>query len=286
VVAIATAASACVYLSAQGPQSRGLIWSIERDGSVDWLVGSLHMLTADAYPLPESMVAAFEASDTLLEEADPAELRSPELALSLVTRAFFTDGQTLEGRVSPDTFRLLTSRAAAAGLPVELLARMKPWMAATTLQAMELQGNGFDPALGLDAHFQERALQRGTRFETLETALEQILMLEKLGDEFEDALIRQTLEDARTAVADTGRLAAAWKGGDAATVERLVLDSMRATPAVYTTLIRDRNRAWLPRIRACVDTRRCFVVVGAGHLVGSDGLVRALEQGGYTVSQR
>jgi len=159
-------------------------------------------------------------------------------------------------------------------------------MAATTLQAMELQRGGFDPALGLDAHFQERARQRGTRFETLETALEQIQMLESLGDEFEDALITQTLEDARTAVEDTSRLAAAWKSGDAATVERLVLDSMRATPAVYTTLIRDRNRAWLPRIRACVDSRRCFIVVGAGHLIGADGVVRALQQAGYTVTQR
>lgn len=285
-VAIATAIVTCVLVPAQGQATRGLMWSVERGGQTDWLVGSLHMLTSDAHPLPPSMTAAFEASDTLMEEADPDELRSPEFAASILGRAFFTDGQTLETRVSPETFRLLASRGEAAGVPSAFLNRMKPWMAATTLQALELQRGGFDAALGVDAHFHQLARQRNMRFETVETAIEQVMLLESLGDAFEDALIRQTLEDARTAVAETVRIAAAWKAGDVSTVERLVVDSMKDTPEVYAGLIRNRNRAWLPRIRTCIESRHCFIVVGAGHLVGDDGLVATLRQEGYTVIQR
>ena len=41
------------------PAARGFVWSVERDGRTSWLVGSLHVLTKDAYPLPGSMDKAF-----------------------------------------------------------------------------------------------------------------------------------------------------------------------------------------------------------------------------------
>ena len=65
-----------------------------------------------------------------------------------------------------------------------------------------------------------------------------------------------------------------------------MLSSIKDAPEVYQSLLVDRNRRWVPKIEACVQTRRCFVVVGAAHLVGPDGLVALLTQRGYTVAQQ
>ena len=48
----------------------------------------------------------------------------------------------------------------------------------------------------------------------------------------------------------------------------------------------ERNRRWVPKIEACLDGARCMIVVGAGHLVGADGLISLLRARGYTVEQR
>jgi uncharacterized protein YbaP (TraB family) len=48
----------------------------------------------------------------------------------------------------------------------------------------------------------------------------------------------------------------------------------------------DRNRDWLPKLEALFARRgRAFVVVGAAHLIGPDGLLAMLRARGYTVEQ-
>jgi len=272
---------------AQAPQAkRGFIWSVERDGRVGWLVGSMHMLTPDAYPLPTTMTTAFAMADTLMVEADADEIASPAFAAAVMARALYTDGRTAESELSPETFRLIAERAAAAGLPIELVRRMKPWMIATTLQALELRRGGFDAALGLDLHFHQRAKQAGKRLTALETPLEQISFLENLAPDLEDSLVRANLQSADVEVREVGKIAAAWTAGDAPALEQIMLGSLKEAPAIYQSLIVDRNRNWLPRVRQCLDTAKCFIVVGAGHLVGPDGLIAALRTERYTVTQQ
>ncbi len=272
---------------AQGlPSSRGFIWRVQRNGTIGWLVGSMHMLTPDAYPLPASMTTAFAAADTLMEEADPDELASPEFAAAVLARAIYLNGETLEDHVSADTFRLIAARAAAAGLPLEAVRRMKPWMVATTLQALELQRGGFDPSLGVDLHFQKLAKTSGKRFVPLETGLEQVGFMESLAPGFEDALVRENLQTAEAEVNEVKNIETAWRAGNAVALEQILLGSLKDSPAVYQSLIVARNRTWLPKIRTCLDTTRCFIVVGAGHLVGADGLVTALRAQGYSVEQQ
>jgi len=272
---------------AQGQtDQRGFIWKVERSGRTGWLVGSLHLLTPDAYPLPASMTAAFNNADTLMEEVDSDELASPAFAAAVMARGLYQDGQSLEDHVSPETFRLIVERGAAAGLPREVLRRMKPWMVSITLQGLELQRGGFDPALGLDLHFYQLAKRANKRFSALESGVEQVKYLESTGPGLEDALIRENLQSAEAEVNEVRKMAAAWRAGDDATLEQVMLGSLKDAPGVYESLIVARNRNWMPKIQTCLDTARCFIVVGAGHLVGSDGLLAALRTRGYAVTQQ
>jgi uncharacterized protein len=272
--------------SAVRPASKGFVWTIERQGQSGWLVGSLHLLTPDAYPLPPFLERAFLSAQVLVEEADPDELKAPGVAADLVRRAFYPAGQSLEQQVSAETYRTIIERAAKAGLPAETVQRMRPWMLAITLAAVEMQSAGFDPALGLDRHFRDRAIALGTPVQTLEAALDQISMLESLGGGLQESLVVETLRGTDAEIAQIRTLMAAWKSGDAASLEKILLDGTKEAPAIYQALFVDRNKRWVPKIEACLAKARCMVVVGAGHMVGADGLIDLLTKRGYQVSQR
>jgi uncharacterized protein len=275
---------------AQAPQpanGRGLIWSVERNGRTSWLVGSLHLLTADAYPLPAALDAAFARANVLVEEADPEELKSPAAAMQLLAKAMYPEGTTLQSQVSKETFEKIRQRAAKVGVPVERLQSFKPWMVALTIVGLELQRGGFDPSLGLDQHFLGRAPAAGKTVRTLESALDQINFLESLSPQLQEGLVSASLDGAETELSQMQRIAAAWKAGDTAPIERLLLSDMQGLdPKVYDTLLVGRNRRWMPALEECFATQRCFVVVGAAHLVGPDGLVSMLRAKGYTVNQQ
>src|SRR5690349_18228178 len=84
VALVAQARSAAAPAGAAAVSGRGFIWSISGKGQTGWLVGSLHLLPKEAYPLPASMDAAFQAAQVLVEEADPDELSAPETAAEVL----------------------------------------------------------------------------------------------------------------------------------------------------------------------------------------------------------
>jgi len=281
--------TAGTLVGAQAPAgvNKGLIWKVERGTRSGWLVGSLHLLTADAYPLPPALDTAFAAADVLVEEANPEELKTPAAAMQLVAKAMYPPGTTLQSQVSKETFDKIAKRAEKIGLPIDRLQSFKPWMVALTLVGLELQKGGFDPGLGLDQHFLNRAPGAGKQVRTLETAMQQIDFLESLSPQLQEGLVAASLEGAETELAQVQRIAAAWKAGDTAPIERLLLTDMKSVDnAVYETLLVGRNRRWVPQIEDCLSQKRCFVVVGAAHLVGPDGLVTMLRAKGYTVKQQ
>ncbi|MES1256647.1 MAG: TraB/GumN family protein [Acidobacteriota bacterium] len=272
-------------------QPRNFIWKVARPGGgatsgAVYVVGSIHLLTSDYYPLSPALDAAFKDSDLLVEEADLGELTAPESQMKLLTRGMLPAGQSVETVVSPATYALVAQRAAALGLPVEPLRRFKPWMLALTLVELEWQRAGFDASLGLDRHFYDRAKADGRPVRGLETVDFQLSLFDDMTPAQQDMMLAGSLKNVDAERANLLSLTTAWKAGDARTVERLVLEDVSDNPTMYRRLLIDRNRSWLPAIEALfARAGHAFVVVGAAHLVGPDGLIALLHAKGYAVTQ-
>jgi len=48
-----------------------------------------------------------------------------------------------------------------------------------------------------------------------------------------------------------------------------------------TELLKNRNNRWLAQLPALMEKQSLFIVVGAGHLVGAEGLIKGLQLKGY-----
>lgn len=267
--------------------AQSFLWKATGRQNVVYLVGSVHLLTKDYYPLSPAIEAAFKDSDLLVEEADLAEMLSPDSQMLLLARGMLPANQSLDKVLSAATYALVSKRVADLGLPIEPLKRFKPWALALTLMGLEWQDAGFDAEFGLDKHFYDRAQADGKPVQGLETADYQISRFDEMTFEQQDRMLAETLKDVENEKANVAALADAWQAGDAATIERVVLGELKDDRLIYERLLVERNRNWMPKIEALFSRRgRTFIVVGAAHLVGPDGLLAMLRARGYSIEQQ
>jgi uncharacterized protein len=263
------------------------VWkATAKQGGTIYLAGSVHLLSAGYYPLSPAFDSAFKASDLLVEEVDMGDMLAPESQMLMLTRGMLPAGQSLEKIVSAKTYRLVSAKIEALGLPKGPLNQFKPWALALTLQLLEFQKAGFNADLGLDKHFYDMAVAAGKPVQGLETVAFQISRFDEMSIELQDRFLAETLEQTETTKAVVTKLADAWKSGDAVAVEAIVLADLKGEPEIYQRLLVDRNRTWLPKIEALFSRPKpAFVVVGAAHLVGADGLLHMLRSKGYIIEQ-
>jgi uncharacterized protein YbaP (TraB family) len=207
--------------------------------------------------------------------------------MQMLTRGMLPAGQTLDKVLSPDTMSAVTKKFGDLGMPVEPMKQFKPWLLSLILQGFEWQKAGFDADLGLDKHFYDLAIARGNQIQGLETLAFQLSRFDEMSMELQDRLLAETLKELETTKTSFTRMADAWKSGDVPTIERLVLKDLKSEPQMYDRLLIERNRTWLPKIEALFSRPKpAFVVVGAAHLVGPDGLLQMLRAKGYKVEQQ
>jgi len=274
-------------LSAQPPKKH-FLWSVrDAKGSVAHLLGSIHVLTPDFYPLSPAVEAVFDKSKVLVEEVDIDEMSNPTTLLPILAKAMFTDGTTLEKAVSPATFAEVKKRADKAGLPMIALSRMKPWMAAVALTAPILKAAGYDAELGVDKHFFDKAKKSNLERRALETVAYQLDRFDSLSPAMQETILKATLDDLDTQLTNVKEVANAWAAGNTTTMERLMLTAMLESPELYQKFLVARNQNWMAPIEKCLlENSGCFIVVGAAHLVGPHGLPTLLQKKGYVVTQQ
>ena len=94
--------SARAALGAEDRQE--FMWKVEGEGGSAYLLGSLHVLTPDLYPLNATINKAFAESKTLVEEVDIDETSDPMTMMAALSKAMLTDGSTLDQVIAPDVY--------------------------------------------------------------------------------------------------------------------------------------------------------------------------------------
>jgi uncharacterized protein YbaP (TraB family) len=282
--ALLTLLLAAPSLPAAAGEGSVFMWRVQRGETTVDLLGSIHAMKPEAYPLPPAIEAAFAAAEVVVFEVDLDEMNGA--AFQMLAAGSLDGGRTLEQEIGPDLWGRLTATVDGTGLAPAALQFMKPWMAALSVAALQLAKAGYQQSAGLDVHLSQRAKESGKERQALETMEEQLGLFTGLSPEESTAFLRSTLDELATVVPLLDEVAASWRVGEVKPVEDLLGSEFSELPALRAKLVVDRNRAWLERIEALLaGDRDALVVVGALHLVGPEGLVALLRGRGYTVSQ-
>ncbi|WP_333656484.1 TraB/GumN family protein [Dissulfurispira sp.] len=265
---------------------KNFLWKVRSNTATVYLLGSVHFMRKDVYPLDSKIEDAFKKSNILVVEADINNAAKTDVQ-RLMANAYYPGSDTLDKHVSRETYELIKKETERLGIPIQMINKQKPWIIALTLSSLELLKLGFTPTDGIDMHFLSRA--GGKRIVELESVDYQIRLLSSFSDKEQELFLLYTLKDLKTIRQEMEQLLHTWKSGDTKGMELLISkgnsgDAQLAP--IYEKLIYERNRRMTSRIEEFLRTGETyFVVVGAAHLIGDRGIVRALMDKGYSVEQ-
>jgi uncharacterized protein YbaP (TraB family) len=261
------------------------LWEVKSKTATVYLLGSVHIASPSMYPLDPAIEQAFARADTLVLET-PMDADAQQRAAALMQQAgMYTPPDSLDKHVDPKALASLEKAVGALGLPMLAVTSMRPWLVALTLTLLKLQTLGYRPELGIDQHFHAAAGKK--RVAALETLEEQVALFRDMPEKIQAAALRQTLAQLDELPDLMRRAVDAWRRGDLAAFEKLLVEPTRKDyPELYRRLIVDRNRAMAAALgRYLAGNGTTFVVVGGGHLVGRDSIVRMLEAAGHKPTQ-
>ncbi|MBK8083003.1 MAG: TraB/GumN family protein [Devosia sp.] len=259
------------------------MWRVSDGDSHVWLFGSIHLFS-------RPMDWRTEAFDAALQDADQVwfEMVFDAEAYATIARLTILEGRLRDGRrlsdlLTEDQNLRLDRAIAATGLDPLVFDRLQPWMAEVTLSSGSVQGTTAGVDILIDAEL-DPARKRG-----LETAEEQLGLFSKVPlDQQIDSLMATI--DALQAGGIEGQLARmtdAWESGDTAALDTLIRHEMGSADSPrYRRLLTERNTRWVGTIEEILAANdESMIIVGAGHLVGPDGLPTLLEQRGFAVER-
>jgi len=260
------------------------VWKVVKGDRQLFIGGTLHLLAESDYPLPAEFENAYRQSAIVVFEADLQKMQTPEFQKLLQSKVVYTDGRSPKSVLSGKTYQALEQHMTSRGLPIDSFQQMKPGMLAVTLTLIELQRKGFY-GTGVDEFFNLKARNDGKTIGQLEPAERQLAFLASLGDGREDALIAHTLRDLEKLPKIITSLKEAWRNGNRGKMKAIAITPIKKDfPKVYHQLLVQRNRDWIPKIEEMMATREVeFILVGAAHLVGEEGILSQLAARGYTI---
>jgi len=266
------------------------LWQVQGGAEGDgegWLLGSIHAARRPV-PLDPAIEAAFRASDGLALEVDPRDLLDPAgTAARVEARGSLAPGEDLLEQLPPPTASLLRAALARHALPTRPIRGYEPWRAMLTVLMLDLAAAGFSPTYGVDRAIAVRAGE-AERLAGLESVDAQLALFDELPVELQVRMLHETLADGPEEAIRTARgLVEAWQAGDLARFQALTERQLGEDAELHRfreRLYDERNLRMADRIEELLATGGTwFVVVGAAHTVGPQGIPALLEARGRTV---
>lgn len=255
-----------------------------------YLLGSIHMAKKSMYPLNPAIENAYAHSDVLVVEVNLNKVNQLQLAAVLLKRSRYPAGDSIEKHLDPETLKLLEARLKTFGLSLARVGDFKPWMIAQMLTALEMKRLGYDPRYGIDQHFLNAAARDRKDVQELESVKQQIDMLTGLPEKLQILMLKSTLLEFDKTEAEMGKMFKLWHDGDAPALQAELTDLYKQNPElkpVYKLLFDARNVGMAEKVEGYLKEKRtCFVIAGAGHMVGPMGIVSLLRKTGkYQITQ-
>lgn len=277
-LALAACSEASKDVAKPGPSPA--LWEIVGHGGAveGWIFGTIHALPDDVEWRTALLEDRLVIADLLVVEVAALE-DAGAMQQMFATMAFGRPPSPVAGRIDPDLRDELAELLTEARLGPDHFDAMESWAAGLALAQLAQTGdvgNGVDRALLSEFE--------GGEVIELEGARAQLAIFDSLPEKEQRDLIEAVLIESAARKDDIGALARTWQAGNLDGLNELTRQGILADPELKQALLTARNRAWAAQVTNLLSTsQRPFVAVGAGHLLGPEGLPALIEESGYTV---
>ncbi|NOY62749.1 MAG: TraB/GumN family protein [Gammaproteobacteria bacterium] len=278
--------------------TRLFLWQIEaaheqaqprKKNEPSYLLGSIHVMKDEMYPLDPAIEHAFQRSDQLAVEVDITTTDPYQMRSLMMQYGSYDDGRTLDSELSVETAQQLKEHLNKSNTPMAMFNTLRPWMVGLQLSMQAIIQFGYNPLSGIDKHFIDLANgDSKKKIVELESIEEQIALLAADPADIQDLTLRMTLKDIANSEA-LEEMITTWYQGDADKLYQLMTAHSEQHPelkAQMTRLLDQRNIKMANKIDGWLKSGASyFIVIGAGHMGGESGLLKLLRSKGYHLTQ-
>lgn len=264
------------------------MWKLQHHAAIVYLVGSIHALTPDFYPLPKAYEDAFAKADRIAVELDPEKLDPNKSARLIQSKMWLPKGVTIDSYLSDSQKIQLKTFAEQNGSQYERIVHLRPWMLVEQLTQAQLKDSQYQSEFGIDMHFLKQAKQRNLPVLEIETLQQQINAIADAPFQAQLAMLTTSLEQMDD-VDYMAQMTEYWRQADADGLYHFVYQDVLDTPQLkpmMESLLDHRNERMADVISIYVGQAErqpmtTFIVVGALHLSGPNSIIKELEQKGF-----
>ncbi|GMQ59731.1 hypothetical protein AN1V17_41310 [Vallitalea sediminicola] len=283
--------------------AKGAFWKVSGGKNTVYLLGSIHIADSSIYPMNDDILEAFDSSDALAVEVNL--LDSQEGIAYMQQKMVYSDGTTIDQHISEETYQAYEEAMKSFGVATkEQYDLLKPWSAAFTIQNLQAAEQSIQAGLGVDVYFMSKAMFRKPIIE-IEGYKFQTDLFESFDPEFQELFLQSVLIKPAENDEDTDEtdpaidsidnnvdviagMLESWRKGNVGELEKVVSYDENATDEFTKKFWIDRNDHMYESVLSYLNDdseKTYFVIVGAGHMVTNAGIVKKLEDKGYSVEQ-
>jgi uncharacterized protein YbaP (TraB family) len=269
---------------------KAFLWQIEKGGKNSYLLGSIHFLKKESYPLKKIIEKSYAKSEVLVLEIDFSSANLMQMPALVKKKAQYGEGETLKDNLSPKSYQLVKRELKKRyNIDIEDYQKFKAWYVAMEVESRELQKLGFSPFFGIDMYFLNKSTGKKD-LAGLETIEFQLNLLDSFSKKEQELFLIHTLKETGQFAALVDKIVKYWTDGDADKMAALLEEDNQKAPKelekIGQKLLDKRNITMTKSILDLLKKDKSyFIVVGAAHLVGEKGIVSLLQKEGLKLKQ-
>ncbi|MCS6981112.1 MAG: TraB/GumN family protein [Flavobacteriales bacterium] len=256
----------------------GLLWKVQGAGlsQPSFLFGTIHMIPARDFFFSRAADSVFRLCRTLVMEMD---ISDPTLQMKVLKAMQMDSGITLSSLFRRGQYKKLQKRVGKFGFTMEMFEKFMPIVVQQNFILRHTMGS---EVKSYELHLLGLARQMEMEVVGLEEVQEQVKALRSIPLPEQAEMLKKSILRPATARRELFKFIRYYREGE---IEKLLKfsNSKKSLRNSLESLLYERNRRWIPRLKGLMTKNSVFVAVGAAHLAGPQGLIALLRQDGYTV---
>ncbi len=266
----------------------GLLWKIEKKGqsSASYVFGTIHMIPKEKYFLPPGFNVAFNKCSRIFMEIDMDDMNDLSKIMGIMDKVFMEDDKKLSDLLQEEEYSKIKDYFDHMGLPMMMLDRMKPLflnaLAGTDGNPMALKDGSYK---SYEMELSQMAEKSNKELLGLETIDFQLSIFDKIPYKVQAKMLFDAVSADSSKSDHTDVMFDQYVKQDLHQMSESIETGDLSLKPYLSLLLFERNKDWIPKMKAEMEKGSCFFAVGAGHLGGQGGVLQLLSNEGYSISR-
>jgi hypothetical protein len=264
-----------------------LLWKIQIEGNEQpsYLYGTIHLIPAEDYFLPQGTLSAIDNSKEMVFEIDMNEMNDMAALMGLMDKIFMNDNKTLKDLITQEDYDVVNAHFKKIGMPLGFLERFKPmFLSVFAYGDMDPNGLKTGDVKTYEMELFEISKNKGMSVDGLETIDFQIGLFDAIPYEDQAKMLVETIKNSGGDTDEFKKMVEMYKAQDINAMVTMLSEEGEKVENFEDELLVKRNKSWIPIMIEKANNQPTFFAVGAGHLGGEIGVIKLLRKQGVKVT--